>query len=458
MYAVAGWAVLSFVGLWLNGAKTAGAAKNVANLLSTLRVVLSVAGCFMLLRTYGSGNSPSSLQTYSVLGLFLAAQLTDFFDGWAARRHGPTPFGARLDEEVDAFFVVALSVVAHRFFDIGPWILLAGALRYLYVPSLALIPEAPARSNAYTWFAKTACAVAVAGLILLTAPFLPAALQVPLAGIVLLTLLVSFSWAWLGNLRAAFPSYASARGTLRSFMWYYAVPFRRSQQLAFYRRIIDSPDGTIYDLGAHLGSRTRVFLELGRPVVAVEPQQRFFCIIEAGLAKRLGCTLIHGAVGATSGTAKIQISDYNPTVSSLSPEWISTATSTGVLEGVTYNRSETVRLYTIQELIDTYGAPAFIKIDVEGFEYEVIRGLRSPVPALSFEIVPSSLDLTTSCVEHLEKLGRYSYYFTRAERTRFVESRPWSAPELLEYLNNVSMSSRNGDIYAFLSKDPLSAQ
>ncbi|TVR91254.1 MAG: FkbM family methyltransferase [Spirochaetaceae bacterium] len=460
--ALAAWGVLSFGGLLLTGVKAQFSVKNAANILSTLRVLLTVAGSLALLRVHGGGGtSPSlaaslapSLAAYSALGLFLAAQLTDFLDGLAARIHGPTAFGGRLDEEVDAFFVAALSVVLHRFFGLGPWILLTGALRYLYLPSLVLIPEAPKRSSAYTWFAKTACAVAVGGLILLTAPFLPAALRVPVAGLVLATLLVSFGWAWLGNLRAAFPSYASLRGTLQSFMWYYAVPFRHSQQRAFYRRIISSADGTIYDLGAHLGSRTRVFLELGLPVVAVEPQERFFRIMETSLANRPHCTLIHGAVGAAAGTAEIQISDRNPTVSSLSLDWISTATSTGVLEGVTYNRSETVRLYTIHELTDKYGPPAFIKIDVEGFEYEVIRGLSVPVPALSFEIVPSSFELTKRCVEHLEELGRYRYHFTPAERTRFVESEPWSAQRLLEYLENVSMPDRNGDIYAFLTGTP----
>ena len=453
--ALSAWGVLSFGGLWARGMKAELAAKNAANILSTLRVLLTVAGALTLLRAFGDG--APSLLAYSALALFLAAQLTDFLDGLAARIHGPTPFGARLDEEVDAFFVAALSVVAHRFFGLGPWILLAGALRYLYLPSLVLIPEAPQRSVAYIWFAKTVCALSIAGLILLTAPFLPTAMRSPLAGLVLLTLLLSFGWAWAGNLRAAFPSWASAIGAVRSYLLYYAVPFRRRQQQAFYSRFIDSKAGTIYDIGAHMGSRTRVFLSLGHPVVAVEPQSCFFEILTAALAEQPNCRLVHGAVGAEGGTAEIQISDRHPTVSSLSSDWIKTGISTGVLRGVTYNRSETVRMYTLHELTEMYGPPAFIKIDVEGFEYEVIRGLSSPVPALSFEIVPSSLELTKLCVEHLEGLGRYRYHFTRAERTRYVASEPWTAEHLLEYLNTMSMSSRNGDIYAFLTQKAVGA-
>lgn len=449
--AVAAWGVLSFAGLWFTGVKAGIAVRNTANILSTIRVALTVAGCFLVLLASISDGGSGLVLAYAALALLLTAQVTDFLDGVAARRDGPTAFGARLDEEVDAFFVAALAVVVHLFFGIGPWILLAGALRYIYLPSLVLVPDAPRRSVAYTWFAKTACAVSIAGLILLTAPFLPQALGTPVAVIVVLTLVASFGWAWLGNLRAAYSDPTAALGLLRSWIVYYCIPFRRRWQIAFYRRLINSPNGTIYDIGAHLGSRTRVFLALGHPVVAVEPQRRFFEIIADKLAEQPNCVLIHGAVGAESGTADIQISDRYPTVSSLSPSWIGAGVAAGVLKGVSYNRSETVRVYSMGELMELYGSPAFIKIDVEGFEYEVIRGLRTPVPALSFEIVPSSLDLTTRCVEHLEGLGRYRYLFTRAERTRFVESRPWKAHELLAYLGSIAMPDRNGDIYAFLA-------
>ncbi len=450
--ALAAWGVLSFAGLWVTGAKAAVAAKNMANVLSTLRVGLTLAGCYLVLWAAGTEGAARAVPAYSAFALLLAAQLTDFLDGLAARRSGPTPFGARLDEEVDAFFVAALSVIAHRFFGVGSWILLAGGLRYIYLPSLVLVPDAPQRSSAYTWFAKTVCAVSIAGLILLTAPFLPVGLRTPVAGSVLAGLLISFGWAWIGNFRTAFPSGAAAAGVIRSWLLYYAVPFRRRQQVAFYRRLINSHEGTIYDIGAHLGSRTRVFLELGNPVVAVEPQRRFFDILTSSLSEQPNCHLVHGAVGAEGGTAEIRISDRHPTVSSLSPDWIGSGVSAGVLRGVTYNRSETVRLYSMDELIKKHGPPAFIKIDVEGFEYEVIRGLCSPVPALSFEIVPSSLDLTTHCVEHLEGLGRYHYSFTRAEQTQFGESRAWNSHELLEYLNTLPVSERNGDIYAFLNQ------
>lgn len=65
----------------------------------------------------------------------------DGVDGWLARRSGTnSAFGARLDMETDAAFLLVLSVLAVRYEKAGPWVLLIGLMRYLFVAAGWLFP------------------------------------------------------------------------------------------------------------------------------------------------------------------------------------------------------------------------------------------------------------------------------------------------------------------------------
>jgi phosphatidylglycerophosphate synthase len=67
----------------------------------------------------------------------------DAVDGWLARRSGrASAFGAALDSETDAFFIAMLTVTLAAHGVVGPWVLLGGLLRYVYVLVVALCPAA----------------------------------------------------------------------------------------------------------------------------------------------------------------------------------------------------------------------------------------------------------------------------------------------------------------------------
>jgi len=102
-----------------------------------------------------------------------AAALTDFIDGMIARRKGSTAFGAKLDMEVDAFFILSLSVNGFVFAGMGAWILIIGLMRYGYEFILLLLPAVGTFSGFVRYEEKTICAFTVIALISIAAPFFP---------------------------------------------------------------------------------------------------------------------------------------------------------------------------------------------------------------------------------------------------------------------------------------------
>ena len=100
----------------------------------------------------------------------LIVLLLDGADGWTARRTGlASLFGARFDMEVDALFVLVLTMLVVRTGAAGGWVMIAGLLRYLFVvagffwPILALPLPASFRR-------KAVCVVQILALLAALAP------------------------------------------------------------------------------------------------------------------------------------------------------------------------------------------------------------------------------------------------------------------------------------------------
>ena len=112
------------------------------------------------------------------------------------------------------------------------------------------------------------------------------------------------------------------------------------------------------------------------------------------------------------------------TIASMAPAWTKAVQSSGRFAAYHWERVERVPVTTLDALIERYGEPAFIKIDVEGFELEVLKGLSRPVRALSFEFTPECADAALACVERLESLG-FSRFNYSADETLSLEVDQW---------------------------------
>jgi FkbM family methyltransferase len=236
-------------------------------------------------------------------------------------------------------------------------------------------------------------------------------------------------------------------GMLRSLAIYHAIPLRQRRLRRFYSQFVSRGD-LVFDLGAHAGNRTRAFAAMGCRVVAVEPQPDFARLLRLLFGRSPDVEVIEAAVGEKAGRASLLISERTPTVTTIAGAWHEARAREPDFSHVKWNRQVEIDTTTLDLLIDRFGAPAFIKMDVEGAEPSVLAGLSRPVRALSFEYLPRALDYACVCVERLRALGAYRYNWSLGESYRLSEERWMTGEELAVALNTAAAQRRPGDVYA----------
>lgn len=113
-------------------------------------------------------------------------------------------------------------------------------------------------------------------------------------------------------------------------------------------------------------------------------------------------------------------------------------------------------MITLDQLVADYGEPKFIKIDVEGFESEVLSGLSRTVPALSIEWTPEFPENTRACLRHLMTLGDYEFNMSWGESMRFSKSTWRSYDSMLALVDEFEGETQLfGDIYAKLASNQI---
>ena len=164
----------------------------------------------------------------------------------------------------------------------------------------------------------------------------------------------------------------------------------------FYSQFV-KPGDLCFDVGANVGRRTQVLLQLQARVVAVEPQEQCMEKLRRKFRGNDRVILVQSAVGEKPGQMQMQLCDSH-SLSSLSPQWIEKVRASGRYAQCTWARTVTIDVTTLDELISRHGRPAFIKLDVEGYEYEALKGLSQPVPSVCFEFTPEFVESTRNCV------------------------------------------------------------
>jgi FkbM family methyltransferase len=263
------------------------------------------------------------------------------------------------------------------------------------------------------------------------------------------------SWSWYGAWYDSWHvSWRTVRGVLRSLRIYYGqIYFGNGKRRAAMDRLYGTfvrPDDLVFDVGAHVGDRIAAFRRLGARVVAVEPQPALINTLKLIYGRDRAVAIEPLAVGGSAGMLELKLNIDNPTVSTASEAFVRAAHGADGWEGQMWTTTVGVPVTTLDALIARHGAPAFIKIDVEGFEAEALAGLTRPPPALSFEFTTIQRDVAAACIARCAELGYARYNAMLGESHALVHPDWLSAREIAAWLHALPHAANSGDIYALL--------
>ncbi len=235
-------------------------------------------------------------------------------------------------------------------------------------------------------------------------------------------------------------------GVLRSVGIYYR-PERRGALDRMHARFAGRGD-LVFDIGAHVGDRVASFRRLGLRVVAVEPQPLLAHLLRLLYGRDRQVTIVQAAVGAAPGSTELYVNLDNPTVSTASPEFIQAAAGDGAWQGQRWERRVRVPVTTMDTLSQRFGPPRFVKIDVEGYEDQVLRGLSRPPAAFSFEFTTIQRPVARAALAECRRLGVDRFNAALGESQHLLHAQWLDGDGIRAWLDALPAHANSGDIYA----------
>ena len=219
----------------------------------------------------------------------------------------------------------------------------------------------------------------------------------------------------------------------------------RLKMRRFYAPFIREGD-LVFDVGAHVGRHAEVFTDLGANVIAIEPNPHC-CEQLARLARIRNIQVKRCAAGDAAGKLKLRICQ-DSVISTVVEAWYEQARRSEIHKNASWLGSVEVDVVTLDQLAERYGTPAFVKIDAEGYDDHVLRGMSVRPLARCFEYNRLLPDVAVRCFETPALSNGYVFNFSRGLHLEDV-SEDWMAGQnICKSLSGLAGDEEYGDIVA----------
>ena len=186
-----------------------------------------------------------------------------------------------------------------------------------------------------------------------------------------------------------------------------------------------NPGDLFFDVGAHLGSKSKELIKNKITVVMIEPQPECLYELRKLYSNNPLVTILPIGLGKTKQKLEMSINTKQPVISTFAAHW-----KTGRFSNSKWDKKITVDISTLDELIIEFGDPKFIKIDVEGFEHEVLLGLTKKTGIISFEFASEFIEDAYKSIDYLTSLGYSDFNYSLGERRKFYGQ--WSNADTIK--------------------------
>jgi len=225
----------------------------------------------------------------------------------------------------------------------------------------------------------------------------------------------------------------------------------RCKMRSFYAPFVREGD-LVFDIGAHVGRHSEVFADLGAKVVAVEPNPQCFKQLEH-LARIRDIHIERRAAGDARGSLKLMIC-HDSVISTVVEAWYEETRRSDIHKNTRWVGSVEVEVVTLDQLADRYGIPAFVKIDAEGYDDHVLKGMSFRPRGLCFEYNRLLPEVGMRCFETPALSSGYVFNFSRGLDLKYVSEDWMEGQEICMRLSDFVGNEEYGDVLAVRALPP----